>query len=141
MKARSVLSFLCRLVVAAGSLLVTAHGVYSYLGADLARDMLEMSLYCALPLLSFPVFLLSFKSLRWSVAMHWILAVAYLTVYSALDWQTCSDAGYCQGVTQTVLKTATARPVEAAFAVAVFNSAALLMRRKTRRTTTKPHQA
>jgi hypothetical protein len=91
-----------------------------------------MGLYCAFPLLSFPVFLLSFKSLRWSVAAHWILAGGYLAVYSVLDWRTCSDAGYCRGVMQTVLQTLIARPVEAVFAVAAFNSAALIIRRKVR---------
>jgi hypothetical protein len=130
MKARSVLSLLCRLVTAAGSLLVSAYGAYSYLGADFARDMLAMSLYCALPLLSFPAFLLSFKSLRWSVTLHWILAAAYLAVYSVLDWRTCSDSGYCVSVMQTLLLTFTARPVEAVFGVAVCNLAALILQRK-----------
>jgi|ERR1700677_3446446 hypothetical protein len=132
MKTRTVFSWLCRLVVAAGSFLVTAHGAYSYLGTDIRRDRLVMGLFCALPMLSFPVFLLSFRSLRGSVKIHWILAVGYLAVYSALDWRTCSDAGYCQGVMQTVLKTATARPVEATFAVAVFHLAALLFAPKRR---------
>jgi hypothetical protein len=132
MKARSVLSLLCRSIVGIGSFLVSAHGLYSYLGADSARDMVAMGLYCALPLLCFPVFLLSFKSLRWSVTLHWMLAAAYLAVYSALDWRTCSDSGYCVSVMQTLSQTVTARPVEAAFGVAVFNLAALILQRKTR---------
>jgi hypothetical protein len=132
MKARSVLAWLCRLAVAIGSFLVSAYGVYSYLGADFARDMLAMGLYCALPLLCFPVFLLFFKSLRWSVTLHWMLAVAYLAVYSALDWRTCSESGYCVSVTQTLLQTLTARPVEAVFGVALFNLAALILQRKAR---------
>jgi hypothetical protein len=123
---------LCRLIVAIGSFLVTAYGVYSFDGADFARDMLAMSLFCILPFLSFPVFLVSFRSLRWSVAMHWILAAGYLSDYSALDWRTCSDSGYCNGVMQTVLQTLTARPVEAVFAVAVFNLSALYLQRKAR---------
>jgi hypothetical protein len=89
-----------------------------------------MFLFCVLPALSFPVFLLSFKSLRWSVAMHWILAAGYLAVYSILDWRTCSELGYCQGVMRTVLQTLTARPVEGVFAVAVFNLAALFLQVK-----------
>jgi hypothetical protein len=132
MKARSVLSLLCRLVTAAGSLLVSAYGAYSYMGADFARDRLALGLYCALPLLSFPVFLLSFKTLRWSVTLHWILAAAYLAVYTALDWRTCSDSGYCVSVIQTLLQTLIARPVEAVFGVAVFNLTALILQRKTR---------
>jgi hypothetical protein len=124
-------------MAAVGSLLVSAYGAYCYLGADLARDTLEMGLYCALPLASLPVFLLSFKSMRWSVAGHWLLAFAYLAIYSALDWRTCSDAGYCHGVIQTVLMTAGAQPVEATFAVAVVNLAALVAGRKT--LAGKPH--
>jgi|ERR1700691_3825079 hypothetical protein len=132
MKARSVFSWLCRLVAAAGSFLVTAYGVYSYLGADFARDTLAMGMFCALPMLCFPVFLLSFKSSRWSATLHWILAAAYLAVYSSLDWRTCSDSGYCGGVIHTVLQTFLARPVEAVFAVAAFNLAALIFERKPR---------
>jgi hypothetical protein len=132
MNARSVFSWLCRLVAAAGSFLVTTYGVFSYMGADFARDTLAMGMFCALPMLSFPVFLLSFKSLRWSASLHWILAAAYLAVYTALDWRTCSDSGYCHGFMRTVLQTFTARPVEAVFAVALFNLAALILRRKAR---------
>jgi hypothetical protein len=91
-----------------------------------------MGLYCALPLLCFPVFLLSFKSLRWSVTLHWILAAGYLAVYTALDWRTCSESGYCVNVMQTSLQTVTARPVEAVFAVAAFHLAALILQRKAR---------
>jgi hypothetical protein len=118
--------------VAAGSLLVTAYGVYSYSGADFGRDTLAMGLFCVLPMLSFPVFLLSFKSLRWSVTTHWILAAGYLAVYSALDWRACSEFWYCHGLLSTVLQTLTTRPVEASFAVAAFNLSALIMRRKAR---------
>jgi hypothetical protein len=130
MKVRTVMASLCRWIVAIGSLLVTAYGVYSFDGADFGRDMLAMSLFCVLPFLSFPVFLLSFRSLRWSVVIHWILAAGYLAVYSVLDWRTCSEMGYCHGVMQTVLQTLTAQPVEAVFAVAVFNLSTLYWQRK-----------
>ena len=132
MQARSVIALFCRWVVAIGSFLVTAYGLYSFDRAEFGRDMLAMSLFCVLPFLSFPVFLQSFRSLRWSVAMHWILAAGYLAVYSALDWRTCSEMGYCHGVMQTVLQTLTVRPVEAVFAVAVFNLATLHLQRKAR---------
>jgi hypothetical protein len=128
MKVRFAISSLCRLAVAPGSLLVSAYGVYLFEGADFRRDTLEMGLYCGLPFLSFPVFLLSFWSLRWSVAMHWILAAGYLAVYSALDWRTCAEMGYCHGVMQTVLQTLATRPVGGVFAVAVLNLAALAFR-------------
>jgi hypothetical protein len=128
MKARFVMALICRWAVAPGSLLVSAYGVYLFEGADFRRDTLEMGLYCGLPFLSFPVFLLSFWSLRWSVAMHWILAAGYLAVYSALDWRTCAEMGYCHGVMQTVLQTLATRPVGGVSAVAVLNLAALAFR-------------
>lgn len=132
MKSRSVLSWLFRAIAGVGSIVVSAHGVASFAIADYAWGILEASLFCILPLLSFPVFVFSFKSLRWSVAMHWFLAATYLAVFSTLAWRTCSDAGYCQGVTQTVLKAATARPVESALAVAIFHLAALVIQRRAR---------
>ena len=132
MKARSVTAFICRWAVAPGSLLVSAYGVYLFEGADFRRDTLEMGLYCGLPILSFPAFLLSFWSLRWSVAMHWLLAAGYLAVYSALDWRTCAEMGYCHGVLQTVLQTLTTRPVGGVFAVAVLNLAALTLKKDAR---------
>jgi hypothetical protein len=132
MKAGLVTVFICRWAVAPGSLLVSAYGVYLFEGADFGRDRLEMSLYCGLPFLSFPVFLLSFWSLRWSVAMHWIIAAGYLAVYSTLDWRTCAEMGYCHGIMQTVLRTFTTRPVGGVFAVAVLNLAALWLRNKAR---------
>jgi hypothetical protein len=132
MKTRTVISVLCRSIAAVGSLLVSAYGAYCFDGADFRRDALAMSLFCILPALSFPVFLFSFWSLRWSVATHWILAAGYLAVYSLLDWRTCSELGTCHSLLQVVLLTLTAGPVEAPFAVAAFNLAALLLRSKKR---------
>jgi hypothetical protein len=132
MKIRTVTLSLCRSVAGLLSLFVTAYGAISFEFANLRQDTLAMSLFCALPLLSFPMFLLSFRSLRWSVRMHWILAAGYLAVYSVLDWRTCSERGYCQGVIRTVLQTLTAGATQAVFAVAVFNLAALLLQGKGR---------
>ncbi len=89
-----------------------------------------MGFYGILPILSFPVTLVSFRSLRWSVALHWALAVGYLGVYSILDWRTCSELGYCQGVLATVLETSTVLRVRAVFAVAVLNLALLILKAK-----------
>jgi hypothetical protein len=132
MKVRTVTSFVCRSVVGIGSFFVSAYGVYSFEFANLRQDTFAMSLFCALPLLSFPAFLLSFRSLRWSVRMHWTLAAGYLAVYSILDWRTCSERGYCHGVARTVLQTLTAKPVETVLAVAALNLAALLLQGKGR---------
>jgi len=132
MKIRTVTSSLCRSIAGIGSFFVSAYGVYSFEFANLRQDTLAMSLFCALPLMSFPVFLLSFRSLRCSAATHWILAAGYLAVYSVLDWRTCSEWGYCHGIMRTVLQTLTAGPVQAASAVAAFNLAALLLQGKGR---------
>jgi hypothetical protein len=132
MKIRKVTSSVCRSVAGLLSFFVTAYGALSFEFANFRQDTLAMSLFCALPFLSFPAFLLSFKSLRWSVRMHWILAAGYLAVYSVLDWRTCSERGYCHGVIQTALQTLTAGIMQAVFAVAVFNLAALLTRNKRR---------
>jgi hypothetical protein len=128
MTIRTVTLSLCRSVAGLLSFFVTAYGAISFEFANLRQDTLAMSLFCAFPFLSFPVFLMSFRSLRWSVRMHWILAAGYLAVYSVLDWRTCSERGYCQGVIRTVLQTLTAGAMQAVFAVAVFHLAALLLR-------------
>jgi hypothetical protein len=130
MKVRTVTPFVCRAVVGIGSFFVSAYSIYSFEFANLKQDTFAMSLFCALPLLSFPAFLLSFRSLLWSVRMHWILAAGYLAVYSMLDWRTCSERGYCHGAARIVLQTLTAKPVETVLAVAVLNLAALLLRGK-----------
>ena len=82
---------------------------------DFRQDTLVMVLYCILPVLSFPVTLISVRSLRWSVALHWILAPAYLAVYSLLNWRTCAELGYCESVLATVLVTTTTRRVRGFF--------------------------
>jgi len=132
MKLRTMLSWLCRALAGVGSLIVSAYGVFSFSRADYMWGMVEASLFGILPLLSFPVFAISFWWLRWSVGVHWLLAAAYLAVFSTLAWRTCSDAGYCQSVMDTVLKATTARPVEVTFGVAVAHLAALLFRQKER---------
>lgn len=127
MKIRALTFGLFRVIAGTASALMTAYGVYLFDGAYFSRDMLVMILFCALPAMSFPVFLLSFRWLRWSVAMHWILAIGYLGVYSMLDWRTCAEREDCQGVISVVLQTLTARPVESAFAIAAFNLVMLLL--------------
>jgi hypothetical protein len=114
-----------RVVAGVLSLAVLGYGARSCGSADFRQDAVLMGLFCILPLLSLPVFLLSFKWSRCSAALQWIFAVGYLAVYSMLDWRTCAELGYCRGVAWTVFETSKARPVEAYFAVAVFSLAAL----------------
>ena len=130
MTVRRVASFLARAIVGIGSLLLSLYALYVYSGLNLRQDPVPMSLYCFLPTLSFPVYLLGIWRLRASVITHWVFAFVYLVAYSALDWRTCAELGYCKTVLATVLETAATRPVEAMFGVAFFNLIALLLRKQ-----------
>jgi hypothetical protein len=125
-------TLICRRIARLISLAVSLLGLLSLVLADLRQDALLMGLFFILPVLSFPITLLSFRWLRLSVALQWVLAFGYLAVYSRLDWRTCSGAGYCQGAMATVLVTLTAWPVQVLFAVAVFNLAFLCLSSKAR---------
>src|SRR5271157_4298257 len=102
MRIRLVASGICRAAAGILSFAVSGYGLYSFASADLRRDTGVMILFCLLPALSFPVFLLSFRWFRWSAALHWLTAAGYLAIYSMLDWRTCAELGYCTGVLQTV---------------------------------------
>jgi len=134
MRALSLATSTCQWFARVLSFAVSFFGLFSFLSADFRRDVVPMSLYCVLPVLSFPVTLLSFRSLRGSVALHLIVALGYLAAYSILDWRTCSELGYCHGVASTVLDTMTAQLVQALFAVAALNLALLILKRKLMRT-------
>jgi hypothetical protein len=132
MKLRAIIAFLLRASAGVLSFAVTAYGVYSFMAADLRQDTALTFLFCLFPALSFPVFL---SSMRWpqvSNLAHWVIAAAYLAVYSRLDWRTCAEAGYCDGVAGVVLRTLRTWPVEVSIAVALLNLAALLLRGKHR---------
>jgi hypothetical protein len=124
MTIRRIVSILCRAAVGIGSLLVSMYGVYSFDGMTLAPDTVAVVLFGLLPVLFFPVWILSFWRLRLAVILHWAFAAGYLVVYSILDRRTCSEMGYCGSVLSTVIETLTAHPVEATFAVAMLNLAA-----------------
>ncbi len=132
MTIRRVASIIFRSGTGAGSLMVSLYGVYAYAGSHLSPNALPIALFCFLPMLSFPVFLLSFWRQRLSVSVHWAFALLYLIVYSMLDWRTCAELGYCTSVTSTVLQTLATRPVGLTFAVAILNLCALLLRSKAR---------
>jgi hypothetical protein len=108
---------------------VTAHGVGSAAGIDLRFNPTLSFLYCALAILSFPVFLfaLAFRKLA---ALQPIFAIAYLAVYSALNWRTCASLGDCGSVPETVLLTLRTHSALAFFAVAICSLAALVMDNK-----------
>lgn len=120
---------ICRRIARLLSFAISLYGLVSFAWIDCRQDTFAMILFWILPVLSFPVTLLSFRSLRWSIALHWILALGYLAVYSFLDWRTCAELGYCQGLLPVVLITLFAWPLQVMTAIAVLNSIfALLVR-------------
>lgn len=105
-------------------------GIYSAMAVDVHFNPLLSILYCALPILSLPVFLLTFV-FRKLAALQAILAFAYLAVYSALNWRTCSSLGDCGSVADTFLLTCRTHSVLAFFAAAIFSIAALVADKQT----------
>jgi hypothetical protein len=91
-----------------------------------------MGLYCILPVLSFPVTLVSFRSLRLSVALHWLLVFGYVAVYSMLAWRTCAELGYCEGVLSTLFATTSTWRVRGLFLVAILNLALPILKENLR---------
>jgi len=127
MRVQSMVADIFRAIAGVLSFAVSGFGAYSCGWADFRQDVLLTALFCILPLLSLPAFFLSLRWFRWGVALQWILAASYLAVYSMLDWRTCAELGYCRGAAWTVFETLKTRPVEACFAVAVFNLVALFL--------------
>jgi hypothetical protein len=127
MRARRVLLILCRVITGFGSFMVSLYGVYAWIGMGMQHDSIAANLFWILPLLSLPVFVLSYFRFPLSVMLHWALALSYLVVFSMLDWRTCSALAYCHSVFATVMQTMTAWPLLATFAVALFNQFAILL--------------
>jgi hypothetical protein len=121
MRLHRAVYLLGRTLTGFGSIAVSMYGLYVYSGANLNLDTLMTRLYCFVPLLSFPVFVLSFWYRRLSIGLHWAMAIVYLVVYSMLDWRTCSELGYCSGVLVTVLQTLLTLPALVTLAVAFLN--------------------
>jgi hypothetical protein len=125
MRTRRILLLICRLITAFGSFVVSFYGLYALEGMGIQKDSLATWLFCILPLLSFPVFVFSYFRFPLAVWLHWLLAMAYMADFAVLDWRTCSEHGYCYSAVATVLSTLRIRPVQAAFAVAIFHLAAI----------------
>ena len=83
---------------------------------DLRQDTALSLVYCGMPVLCFPVFLLVRPASR-STFLLSLMALTFLGTYSALNWRTCSELGYCQGVISTVMQTINANVVLGYFAV------------------------
>jgi hypothetical protein len=110
------------------SFAVTMAGVASAMAIDMHFNPLLSILYWFLPIMSLPVFLLGFV-LRKLVTLQAILALAYLAVYSALNWRTCSSLGSCGSIASAVLMTLRTRAVLAFFAVAILSLAVMALDR------------
>src|SRR5215469_4501880 len=83
---------------------VTAYGAYSTIRVDLRQDTLLTCLYCGLPLLCLPVLLLVRPQSRATFFLS-LMALTYLGAYSALNWRSCSELGFCQGLIATIMMT------------------------------------
>jgi hypothetical protein len=104
------LSRVLNALAAAASFGVLGWGVYSAWSIDFRMNPVLSVLYCALPILSFPLFI----SIRLRYVSAWWLSAAaclYLIVYSMLNWRTCSAHGYCGSVVGTVFLTLKTPPM------------------------------
>lgn len=105
---------------------VTLYGVWSALGIDFRQDTVLCFVYSALPILCFPVFVIVRASSRAAVLLS-LMALTYLGAYSALNWRTCSELGYCMSMTATVMQTLSTNVMLAFFSVVVLSLLAQLV--------------
>jgi hypothetical protein len=105
---------------------VTFRGVWSAISIDFNQDTLLSLVYCALPTFCLPVFLL-IRPPRRSAILLSLMALTYLGAYSALNWRTCSELGYCESLTAIVMQTLSTNMVLAFFAVVILSLIALLV--------------
>jgi len=105
---------------------VSVRGVWSAMSIDLRQDTVLSLVYCAMPVLCFPVFFLVRPAGR-STFLLSLMALTFLGTYSALNWRTCSELGYCESVIATTMQTLSTNVVLAFFAVVILNLIALLV--------------
>lgn len=86
------------------SCLLMLMGMFAATRVDIRMSTALSILYCALPILSFPLYLLSLVIRRLALIQA-ILAAAFLPVYYALIWRTCSELGTCGGIASALLMT------------------------------------
>jgi hypothetical protein len=97
---------------------VSIFGLIAAIRIDLRQDTLLCLLYCGLPALCLPVFLFLRPPRRAAVLLS-LMALTYLGAFSALNWRTCSELGYCQNVIETVMQTLSTNRVLAFFCVVI----------------------
>jgi hypothetical protein len=110
------------------SCLLTLYGLAAIRGLDLRQDTLLSVAYCALPLLSLPLFVLAL-TVRRLLTLQAVLLLAYIPVYSALNWRTCAELGYCGSVASVVLMTIATSKVLLFWGVALSSAAAFIVER------------
>jgi hypothetical protein len=111
------------------SLVVTVFGLYWAMSIDARFNPVLSILFCALPMASFPVFLIR----RWLpkiAVLQAAMGVAFLAVYAALNWRTCASMGDCSGVRAVVWLTFTTMPVLVFFGAAICGLIAARLRDK-----------
>jgi hypothetical protein len=126
MTLRKLCSLFLTALAALLSLVVMGHGLVSAVFIDTRFNPVLSILYCVLPILSFPVFVLA-RLFRKLVVLQVILLLAWIPVYSALNWRTCASLGYCTTVAATVILTLKTPVVLAFIGVNLFGGAALLL--------------
>jgi hypothetical protein len=104
MTIRRIGLFVLNLIAGLLSFGVMGYGLASAVFIDTRFNPVLSILYCVMPILSFPLFLLA-RLFRKLVALQIVLAMVYVGVYSALNWRTCASLGYCTGVLATVILT------------------------------------
>jgi len=105
---------------------VSILGVWSVLAVDLKQDTVLSCVYCVLPILCLPVFILVRPQNRSALLLS-LMALTYLGTYSILNWRTCSELGYCESVMTTVMQTLNTSSVLGFFAVVILSLIALLV--------------
>jgi hypothetical protein len=111
------------------SFLLVLYGLAAVRGIDLRQNTLLPFAYCVLPLLSLPVYLLTL-GVRKLLPLQAVLVLAYIPVYSALNWRSCAELGYCGSVASVVLTTITTSKVMLYWGVALCSLAAFVVERR-----------
>jgi hypothetical protein len=111
------------------SLLLTLNGLAAVRGLDLRQNTFLSAAYCALPLLSLPLYLLAL-GVRRLLPLQAVLVLAYIPVYSALNWRTCAELGYCGSVMSVVAMTIMTSKVLLFWGVALSSLAAFVVERR-----------
>ncbi len=86
------------------SCLLTLYGLAAMRGLDFRQNTVLSVAFCALPLLSLPLYLLAL-AVRKLLPFQAILLLAYIPVYTALNWRSCAELQYCGSIASVILAT------------------------------------